>query len=86
MIIVESVLRNVVRQELRKVLFEQEATINVELPQNEEETTITMSAEEIADIAAEIADSRPDLELASTPQVTLSSKEINDYLNERKIK
>lgn len=94
MFIIESKLRNIVRNELKKVLFEQDiassdsetGTINVELPQQEEDVKITMSAEEIADIATEIADSEPDLELASSPQVTLSSKEINDYLNERKIK
>jgi hypothetical protein len=78
MIIVESMLRNVVRQELRKVLSEQEAIINVELPQDEEETTITMNAEEIADLASEIADSESEIEV--TPE------QINTYLSERKIK
>ena len=78
MIIVESMLRNIVRQELKKVLSEQEAIINVELPQQEEEATITMNAEEIADIASEIADSESEIE--TTPQ------QINTYLSERKIK
>lgn len=78
MIIVESILRNVVRQELRKVLSEQEATINVELPQDEQETTVTMNAEEIADIASEIADLESEIE--TTPE------QVNTYLSERKIK
>lgn len=78
MFIVESVLRNIVKQELKKVLFEQEAIINVELPQDEEETTITMNAEEIADIASEMAETESDVEI--TPE------QINTYLSERKIK
>ena len=86
MFIVESKLRSIVRNELKKVLFEQDiapvdsetGVINVELPQDEEQTKITMSAEQIAQIASEIADTDNEIEIE--PQ------QINTYLSERKIK
>jgi len=86
MIISESAIRNIVRRELVKFLKEQEETtvdsengsVNLELPQDEEETKVTMSAEEIAQIALDIADSDESTELESS--------EIENYLNERKRK
>ena len=86
MIISESAIRNIVRRELVKFLKEQEETtvdsengsVNLELPQEEEETKVTMSAEEIAQIALDIADSDESTELESS--------EIENYLNERKRK
>lgn len=86
MLISESAIRNIVRRELVKFLKEQEETtidsengsVNLELPQDEEETKVTMSAEEIAQIALDIADSDESTELESS--------EIENYLNERKRK
>jgi len=64
MLINEFQLRNIIKQELKKVLFEQEVffntseqgTINVEFPQDEREAKITISAEELAEIASEMAE------------------------------
>jgi len=86
MLISESAIRSIVRRELVKFLKEQEETsvdsengsVNLELPQDEEETKVTMSAEEIAQIALDIADSDEPTELESS--------EIENYLNERKRK
>lgn len=71
MIITESKLRSIVRNELKKVLSEQEVSlahseqgnINVELPQDEQETKVTMSAEEIAQIANEMAETDSEEEI-----------------------
>ncbi len=86
MIISESAIRNIVKRELVKFLKEQEETnaesdggiVNLELPQQEEETTITMSAEEIAQMALDIADTEDTIEVQGS--------EIENYLNERKRK
>jgi len=86
MLISESAIRSIIRRELVKFLKEQEETaidsengsVNLELPQDEEETKVTMSAEEIAQIALDIADSDEPTELESS--------EIENYLNERKRK
>ena len=86
MVITESSLRSIVRRELKKVLFEQDiamahsggGNINVELPQDEEEVTVTMSAEEIAQIATDISQGT-DLEQET------NKAEIESFLANRKI-
>ena len=87
MLISESAIRNIVKRELVKFLKEQEemtitdsdsGVVNLELPQDEEETTITMSAEQIAQMALDIAD--------SDESIKIQGSEIENYLNERKRK
>ena len=86
MIITESKLRNIVRNELKRFLFEQdvslyppeEGSINVELPQDEREIKVTISAEEIAQAANELAEQPSEEEVMTTPET------IDAYLNERK--
>ena len=87
MIITESAIRSIVKRELIKFLNEQEEVsvesdngiVNLELPQDEEETSITMNAEEIAKMALDIADSEEE-------PVEVQGSEIENYLNERKRK
>ena len=87
MLITVSAIRSIVKRELIKFLNEQEEVsvesdngiVNLELPQDEEETSITMNAEEIAKMALDIADSEEE-------PVEVQGSEIENYLNERKRK
>ena len=89
MVISESSLRSIVQRELKKFLFEQDVSmahsdggnINVELPKDEEETTVTMSAEEIAQIATDISQGS---EIDSEEQP--NEADIDSFLANRKIK
>lgn len=86
MFITESKLRNVVRKELKRFLLEQdvplypseEGNINLELPQDDEQIKITISAEEIAQAANQLA------EEPSEEEVMTTLEPIDVYLNERK--
>jgi hypothetical protein len=86
MIITESKLRNIVRNELKRFLIEQdvslyppeEGNINVELPQDDEQIKVTISAEEIAQAANQLAEEPSEEEDMTT------SEPIDVYLNERK--
>lgn len=86
MFITESKLRNVVRKELKRFLLEQdvslypseEGNINLELPQDDEQIKVTISAEEIAQAANQLA------EESSEEEVMTTLEPIDVYLNERK--
>lgn len=89
MVITEPSLRRIVQRELKRFLSEQNivaahsdgGNINVELPQDEEETTVTMSAEEIAQIATDISqDSETNL------QSQTNKADIESFLANRKFK
>jgi hypothetical protein len=88
MVITELSLRKIVQRELKKFLFEEDiamahsggGNINVELPQDQEETTVTMSAEEIAQIATDISQ-----DSQINPDSQSNEADIDSFLANRKI-